>query len=204
MWFGVGCGGSGARRGTRGARLTTLLTFFHSTPRPAPPPRPAASNPGHSFLSRENFDMEDMRLTMQDMLDESGAKGWRGKLGGEEQKQQVKVFQRQIDILEAMTEDERTNPRLLGRREKLRISQETGEVRGCGSMRARACNASHTEAQRKLTLFSLSPPQTVEYVNIVIKSFDHFLLMHSWLRNRDERGLSIPESMELCQVGFRG
>ena len=111
--------------------------------------------------------MEDMRVTMQDMLDESGAKGWRGKLGGEEQRQQIKVFQRQIDILDAMTEDERAQPRLLRRREKLRISQETGE--------------------------------TVEYVNIVINSFDHFLLMHAWLRDRDERGLPIPESMELCQ-----
>lgn len=36
------------------------------------------------FLNRDSFSLFDMRTILQELLAESGAQGWRGKLGGEE------------------------------------------------------------------------------------------------------------------------
>ena len=79
----------------------------------------------HSLFARLPHARNDNN-NKKDSLDVSGVNGWKGYIPGVKDDETIVSMQKQISVLDAMTEEELADYNRLRRREKLRVAESAG------------------------------------------------------------------------------
>jgi len=123
-----------------------------------------------NMVSMEAFCLSDFKKQISDAASEGGVTGWKSHIPGVKDQPMVQEMQKQLRIMDAMTESELAFPKgdaPLGRREKLRISSASGEA--------------------------------VKTINELMDAFENTAAMQSWLRTRHLKKLPLPATMAEAQ-----
>jgi signal recognition particle GTPase len=79
------------------------------------------------LITLDAFTLNDFRKQVESAAAEGGVTGWKSHIPGASSQPMVKEIQKQLKIFSAFSEPELKDYELLRRREKLRVSEESGE-----------------------------------------------------------------------------